>query len=144
MNSRLDTLQAAVLLEKIKIFDRELMERNNVAERYRLGLQDILDVPILAKDYESSWAQYTVLAKDEDERTRIMRALKEKDIPSMIYYATPIHKQAVYAGFKGNYSDLSVSEKLSKRVFSLPIHGYMEEEEIALVIETIRKELMKS
>jgi UDP-2-acetamido-2-deoxy-ribo-hexuluronate aminotransferase len=141
MNSRLDTLQAAVLLEKIKIFDSELEERNKIASLYEEGLINVLSVPKVERSAEhtcfSSWAQYTLKAKSEAERTMIMSHLKEKKIPAMIYYPIPLHKQEVYADYITTYCDLSVSEDISKRVFSLPMHPYLEEAEAAYIIETV-------
>ncbi len=139
INGRLDTIQAAVLLEKIKIFDDELISRNNVAKRYTEGLSDILRVQYIPEDYQCSWAQFSLLCDSEEQRTDIMNFLKTKDIPSMIYYQKPMHMQAVYANLDYKPEDLPVSNDLSKRIFSLPMHPYLTSDEVNLVIEKTRE-----
>jgi dTDP-4-amino-4,6-dideoxygalactose transaminase len=143
INGRLDTIQAAVLLEKIKIFDDELISRNNVAKRYTEGLSDILRVQYIPKDYQCSWAQFSLLCDSEEQRTDIMNFLKSKNIPSMIYYQKPMHMQAVYAYLNYNPEDLPVSNDLSKRIFSLPMHPYLSNEEVDLIVQTIQNFLKK-
>ena len=143
INGRLDTIQAAVLLEKIKIFDDELISRNNVAKRYTEGLSDILTVQYIPKDYKCSWAQFSLLSDSEEQRTDIMNFLKTRDIPSMIYYQKPMHMQAVYANLDYKPEDLPVSNDLSKRIFSLPMHPYLSNEEIDLIVQTIQNFLNK-
>jgi len=143
MNSRLDTLQAAVLLDKLKVFDSELEERNRVASSYEAGLKNVLMVPTVGKTdkkvFYSSWAQYTLLASSEQERNGIMKHLSEKKIPTMIYYAIPLHKQEVYKNLYSDYCDLSVSEDICQRVFSLPMHPYLERSETDYIIESIKE-----
>ena len=135
INGRLDTIQAAVLLEKIKIFDDELISRNNVAKRYTEGLSDILTVQYIPKDYKCSWAQFSLLSDSEEHRKSIMDFLKNKNIPSMIYYQKPMHMQTVYDHLNYKPEDLPVSNDLSKRIFSLPMHPYLTSDEINFIIE---------
>jgi UDP-2-acetamido-2-deoxy-ribo-hexuluronate aminotransferase len=145
LNSRLDTLQAAVLLEKIKLFDDELIKRDKRANLYHEGLKDVLIAPEVEKSddrqFFSSWAQYSVLARDDEERTKIMDRLKERGVPTMIYYKIPLHLQEVYNkdNLKRDYCSLEASEDLCKRVFSLPMHPYLEESETEYIIESIRE-----
>ena len=135
MNSRLDTIQAAILLPKLKAFaDYELDAVNNVAKLYTEKLADSgLVLPLTPEGFVSSWAQYTVQLSEEIDRALLQAKLKEKEIPSMVYYAKPMHLQG---GFEGTYSeqaDCSVTEKLCKTVLSLPMHPYLSEDEIDFI-----------
>jgi dTDP-4-amino-4,6-dideoxygalactose transaminase len=141
LNGRLDSIQAAVLLSKLEIFDDEIAARNRVAHAYTRALTDILVTPQSPDGFISAWAQYTLLAKDEAERTAILQALKDKDIPTAIYYPTPIHLSTAYASLGYQRGDLPVCEELSKRVFSLPMHPYLKDEEIDAITQTIRDRL---
>ncbi|MEL6963598.1 MAG: DegT/DnrJ/EryC1/StrS family aminotransferase [Pseudomonadota bacterium] len=122
LNSRLDTLQAAILLEKLSIFEDELAARNRVAERYSEALAPGLTTPALGPGHCSSWAQYTLR---HPERDRMMAALKGDGIPSAIYYPRPLNRQAGYKAFPLAPSGVPVSERLSGEVFSLPMHPYL-------------------
>lgn len=138
MNSRLDTLQAAILLPKLKAFkEYELEKRNEVAKLYDEMLKDRFTVPFVPKGYVSSWAQYTLILESREERERIQDYLKEEGIPSMVYYPKPLHKQAVYKDYGFNLEDLKVSESLVERVLSLPMHPYMEKEDIEKICSTL-------
>ena len=95
INGRLDTIQAAILLEKFSIFDEELKLRNKIASYYSNNISSKLIKPFIPKDYSSSWAQYSLLAKSEYERNKIMSTLSKSNIPSMIYYKQPLHLQPV-------------------------------------------------
>jgi len=142
MNSRLDTIQAAILLPKLKAFrEYELNERNVFAKMYTEKLKDVVKTPIVSEGYLSSWAQYTLILNSEEERNRLQEKLKESGIPSMIYYPKPMHKQTVYEHYNFNLEDLKVAEKLSKTVLSLPMHPYMNEEQINNICEIIKKAL---
>ncbi len=139
LNSRLDTLQAAILLPKLKAFQEfELEARNQVAGRYRDGLADCLVVPHIPEGYVSSYAQYSVLLKDGQQRDRVQQKLKEKGIPTMIYYKKSMHQQTVHQGNPSIHFGFPVAEDISKRILNLPIHPYLEEEEQLYIIETIR------
>jgi dTDP-4-amino-4,6-dideoxygalactose transaminase len=142
INGRLDTMQAAVLLEKLTIFDDELEERQRVARSYSEKLKDVLRVPSVPEGYCSAWAQYSVLADSSGERQIMMQALQAEGIPSVIYYKIPLHLQKAYASLGYREGDFPVSEELSRKIFSLPMHPYLQEEEIgriATVIGTQKK-----
>lgn len=125
LNSRLDTIQAAILLEKLEAFKKdELDNRQIYAKMYTDKLKDYVATPLIEQDYISSYAQYTLILNSEEERNFLQKYLKERNIPSMIYYVKPLHKQKVYEECK-LYGDLSVSENLSKCVLSLPMHPYL-------------------
>ncbi len=132
MNSRLDTIQAAVLIPKLKAFaDYELDKVNNAAKLYSENLADSgLVLPLVPQDYVSSWAQYTVQLKDTVDREKLIAYLKEKGIPSMVYYARPMHKQGAFEGTRSAVADCDVTEKLCENVLSLPMHPYLEAEDI--------------
>jgi len=124
-NSRLDTVQAAILLEKLAAFPAELEQRQKVAERYRQGLPNWLQAPHVPEGYLSSWAQYSVLAPSGAERTRLMADLREAAVPAMIYYARPLHLQTALAYLGHKEGDFPVSEDVSSRIFSLPMSPYL-------------------
>ena len=137
-NSRLDTLQAAILLEKIKIYPEELDARNVIAMRYTKALLDLYQTPNILDGYRSIWAQYTLLASSEVERDKAMSELKAVGIPSMIYYPRPLHTQSAYAGFPVDPEGLQAAEIVAKRAFSLPMHPYLTEENQYEVIAALR------
>jgi len=122
MNSRLDTIQAAILLEKLVEFPYELINRNKVAAQYEKELVSKYKIPKVPKGYVSSWAQYTLV---DENRAQIMAEYKEKGIPTMIYYATCMHRQTAFCGLDEQNSDFPIAEKLAKQVFSLPMHPYL-------------------
>ena len=127
MNSRLDTLQAAVLLAKLVSFDDELAKRNSVAERYDNGLRDVVTTPLRYNDRVSAWAQYGILL---DDRDHIATSLKAAGIPTAIYYPQPMHLQTAYRPYGEGEGSLPVSEMLSHRILHLPIHGYLTETDV--------------
>lgn len=122
MNSRLDTIQAAILLEKLAAFPEELIARNKVAKNYEQALAGKYKTPMVPPGYLSSWAQYTIITQDRDAT---MAEYRSKGIPTMIYYATCLHQQKAFAYLGYKEGDLPVAEKLSKQVVSLPMHPYM-------------------
>ena len=122
MNSRLDTLQAAVLLVKLAHFADEIAARNRVAARYTAELGGRFATPALAADRTSVWAQYTIRVRD---REALRAALAEAGIPTAVYYATPLHRQAAYANFPVGPGGAPVSERLAGEGLSLPIHAYL-------------------
>jgi dTDP-4-amino-4,6-dideoxygalactose transaminase len=130
INGRLDTLQAAVLLPKLSVFEKEIQERNKIASAYNRALEGLLTTPQFHADTVSTWAQYSVLAKSEDQRAVIMKKLAEASIPSMIYYPIPLHLQKAFSRLGYQKGDMPVAEDLSKRIFSLPMHAYLTEDEI--------------
>lgn len=138
VNSRLDTIQAALLLPKFKAFcDYELEDVNKVADLYTAQLRDNVITPVVAEGFYSSWAQYTIQLKSRKERDILQNALKEKDIPTMIYYPKPMHRQKAFDGIK-QYVDCPVTERLCETVLALPMHPYLSEEQIEFVTENIK------
>ena len=123
LNSRLDTIQAAILLCKLSIFDDEIVQRQLVAERYSSALRDKFQVQKLRSDTHSVWAQYTLCANDRDE---LRASLAEAGIPTAVYYPKPNHLQAPYIGKPIAPNGLANTEYLQERVFSLPMHPYLE------------------
>jgi UDP-2-acetamido-2-deoxy-ribo-hexuluronate aminotransferase len=137
MNSRLDTIQAAVLLEKLTIYADEIEARNRVASRYSAAFEDRLSILVVPEGYRSIWAQYTARARDENERQRIMAVLKEAGVPSVVYYPRPLHLQTAYRSFPTDPAGLMHSETAASSVFSLPMHPYLEEEPQQQVISAV-------
>lgn len=123
LNSRLDTLQAAVLLEKLKIFDEEMAARNGLAHSYGMALENVAETPRTEEGITSSWAQYTLKTKNRDQ---VQSRLKEKGVPSAVYYPLPLHQQDGYRAFPHDPEGLPVSESLPREVLSLPIHAYID------------------
>ena len=145
-NSRLDTLQAAILLPKFKVFvDYELADVNNVASWYTEGLQDTeLVLPVVADGYYSSWAQYTIQLPEGVDRKGVQDKLKAAGIPTMVYYAKPMHHQGAFAGTDSAAADCSVTEKLCKTVLSLPMDPYKTKEDVDLVISELKKAIKEN
>lgn len=140
MNSRLDTIQAGILLPKLHAFkDYELMRRNEIADKYTEELKDVVTTPYVKDGYVSSWAQYTILLEDEEQRECLQSKLKEKGIPTMVYYPKPLHKQIVYKDYDFNLEDLKECENISKRCLSLPMHPYLSEKEQITIIEAVKE-----
>jgi len=123
MNARMDTLQAAVLLQKLTIFEDEIAARNRVAERYAEHLAGSVHIPAVIDGGVSVWAQYTIEAPDRDA---LAAALKAEGVPTAVYYPVPMHLQAPYAGFPRGAGGLPVSEAKAGAVLSLPMHAYLE------------------
>lgn len=145
MNSRLDTLQAAVLMPKFEAFKGyELDYVNKAAMLYTEQLKDVrrLALPIVPDGYYSSWAQYTVQLPDGADRREMQAFLKGCGIPTMIYYIKPMHKQTAFAGTRSAAADCPNTERLCETVLCLPIHPYLEEDEIFFVANKI-KEFLK-
>lgn len=131
MNSRLDTIQAAILNVKLDAFiDYELDNRNKFAYLYTEKLKNYVATPLIEKDYISSYAQYTLIFENKKQRDFIKDYLQKNNIPCMIYYPKPLHKQKVYSNYSFNLDDLKVSEHLSECVLSIPMHPYLDGEVI--------------
>lgn len=140
LNSRLDTLQAAILMPKLKAFrEYELEARNRVADQYRKGLKDCLAAPQIPEGYISSYAQYSVLLKNERQRDWVQQGLQKNGIPTMIYYRKSMHQQTVYQDNPSIDFRFPIAEDISRRILNLPLHPYLEEKEQLYIIETIRK-----
>ena len=137
-NSRLDTLQAAVLKVKLNAFkEYELRDVNRAAEWYNQKLSDVVITPFVQQGFYSSWAQYTIQLPSQKIRDGLQAYLKEQGIPSMIYYPKPMHMQEAFSGIY-MYERCNVTEKLCETVLSLPIHPYIEESEIEKICQHIR------
>ncbi|MBR2409065.1 MAG: DegT/DnrJ/EryC1/StrS family aminotransferase [Lachnospiraceae bacterium] len=142
MNSRLDTMQAAVLQVKLQAFrEFELEAVNRVAQRYTDALRDVVTIPVVKDGFYSSWAQYTILLPSEELRNGLQAALKEKGIPSMVYYPKAMHEQGAFRDTPCVVTDLSVTTELCKRVLALPMHPYLDEAEQRDVIEAVKEYL---
>jgi len=124
MNSRLDTIQAAILLEKLAVFPEELVSRNKAASYYDAKLSDKYATPQVPDGYLSSWAQYTLL---DHNRDAVMAEYKAKGVPTMVYYGTCMHQQTAFSELNYVDSDFPVASRLANQVFSLPMHPYMVE-----------------
>ncbi|MGH6904477.1 MAG: DegT/DnrJ/EryC1/StrS family aminotransferase [Geminicoccaceae bacterium] len=140
VNARLDTLQAAILLEKLRVFADELSARRAVAARYDEGLRDIVEVPRVAAETTSVWAQYTLVIEG-GARDGVASALRAKGIPTAVYYPKPLHQQTAYRHFPTAGDALPVSEQLSRQVLSLPMHPYLEPATQAFIIDALRQAL---
>ena len=138
LTARLDTMQAAILIEKLGIFEDEIAARNEVAERYARGLGNVVTVPRLAEGCTSVWAQYTIRLPKGANRDGFAAALKAQGIPSAIYYPKSMHQQTAYRDFPVADGGLPVSERLSDDVISLPMHAYLDEPTQARIIEAVR------
>lgn len=138
MNSRLDTIQAAILQVKLKVFDNELAAINKAAAEYTARLADIVETPAVPAGFRSSWAQYTIKLNSNAERNGLQEYLKGLGIPSMVYYPCPLHRQMAYRNSGQPESGYPVADSLCNTVLSLPIHPYISSEEITDVCNAIK------
>ena len=141
LTGRLDTMQAAILLEKLKIFEDEIAARNIVAERYARGLGNVVSVPRLASGCTSVWAQYTIRLPAGTDRDGFAAALKAQGIPTAIYYPKSMHQQTAYRDYPVADGGLPISEKLSDDVISLPMHAYLDEPTQERIVRAVRSAL---
>ncbi|HZK54072.1 MAG TPA: DegT/DnrJ/EryC1/StrS family aminotransferase [Desulfosporosinus sp.] len=142
MNSRLDTLQAAVLKVKLQAFiDSELQNVNKVFQLYNERLKDIVEVPLIPEGFYSSFAQYTIKLKSKEQRDELQAKLKGQGIPSMIYYVKPMHKQGAFSYLEFDEKDFRVTNELCDIVLSLPMHPYMSESDVEGIASVIKKVL---
>lgn len=139
LTGRLDTIQAAVLLPKLSVFDQEIEQRQNVASLYSNYLEKVdgITTPKVPDNYISAWAQYTLMAKDDAHRTVIMDHLKSNDVPVAVYYPIPLHEQKVFASLGYNVGDFEESSNAANRVFSLPMHPYLDAADIKSICHLI-------
>jgi dTDP-4-amino-4,6-dideoxygalactose transaminase len=138
LTGRLDTMQAAILIEKLKIFEDEIVARNRVAERYARALGNVVTVPRLAPGCTSIWAQYTIRLPKGTDRDQFAAALKAQGVPTAIYYVKSMHQQTAYRDFPVADGGLPVSESLSSDVISLPMHAYLDEVTQERIIAAVR------
>jgi dTDP-4-amino-4,6-dideoxygalactose transaminase len=131
INGRIDTLQAAILMAKFDIFPEEVLLRQRAAERYEKLLSKIpfLKTPQIPQNCLSVWAQYSVLAENSQQRDKILDKLNKSGIPSAIYYPKPLHQQEAFSSLAYKNGDFPVSENAASRIFSLPMHPYLKEED---------------
>jgi dTDP-4-amino-4,6-dideoxygalactose transaminase len=140
MNGRLDTLQAGILIEKLAIFADEIEARNRIAANYNDGLRDVAIVPTVLDGCVSTWAQYTIRTPGKD-RGAILARLKDRGVPTAVYYPTPLHRQTAYRQFPTVGNGLPVSDRVAQDVFSLPMHPYLGADDQAYIIESVREAL---
>lgn len=145
LNSRLDTIQAAILQVKFKAFkEHEVEDVNKAASCYdaefkNCGLDKKIVLPTIKNGYVSSWAQYTIQLPEGTDRNALQSKLKEYGIPTMVYYMKPMHTQGAFAGTDSAIADCPVTEKLCKTVLSLPLHPYMPFEDVTFVVSKIKE-----
>ncbi|KFC66775.1 Branched-chain amino acid transport system substrate-binding protein [Bosea sp. LC85] len=140
VNSRLDTLQAAVLIEKLKVFAEEIEKRQIVAGRYTEALKDVTVTPHVMPDCISTWAQYTIRV-DAHRRDAFQAALKAKGVPTTVYYPKPLHQQTAYKHFPVAGNGLPISERVAQEVVALPMHPYLDVATQDYIIEAVREAL---
>jgi dTDP-4-amino-4,6-dideoxygalactose transaminase len=141
LTGRLDTMQAAILIEKLKIFEDEIAARNQVAERYAQGLGNVVSVPRVASGCTSVWAQYTIRLPKGSDRDGFAAALKAQGIPTAIYYPKSMHQQTAYRDFPVAAGGLPASESLSGDVISLPMHAYLDGPTQERIVRAVRAAL---
>lgn len=138
VNSRLDSIQAAILNVKLTAFiEHELEDVNRIYRLYTDKLKGIVETPIIPEGYVSSFAQYTIKLKDKEERDELQAKLKVEGIPSMIYYVKPMHKMAAFSELKYDDNEFEVTNKLCDTVLSLPMHPYLSEDDVNFVTNII-------
>ena len=138
MNSRLDSIQAAILIVKLKAFkDYELVDVNKVAARYTEKLKGVVKTPVVPEGFYSSWAQYTLQLKDKEQRAGLQAALKALDIPTAIYYPIPMHRQTAFSYLNLDDNRCPASDQLADTVISLPIHPYLNEKDQDLICQVV-------
>ena len=135
LNSRLDTIQAAVLLNKIKIFDNELQRRNQIANEYSNKMPKDIITPHIPNGFVSSWAQYSILCNNEHERDDIIKLLNNEEIPCAVFYRVPFSENSVYKSMI--QESFPISESISKRILSLPMHPYLDLDDINKITSII-------
>lgn len=138
INGRMDTIQAAILLAKMEVFERELQTRQVIAKLYSENLKNDFIIPTFLSNKISAWAQFSLLAKNKEQRDQIILGMKEYDIPIMVYYAIPMHLQTAYQYLCYKKGALPVCEDFADRVFSVPMHPYLKRDEIEVICDKLR------
>ncbi|MCK5296084.1 MAG: DegT/DnrJ/EryC1/StrS family aminotransferase [Alphaproteobacteria bacterium] len=136
INGRLDSIQAAVLLQKLSIFDDELQARDRIAKRYNELLKDVAEVPVVTENTFSAWAQYTLKVNNRDE---VVAKIKEQNVPVAVYYPIPLGQQKGYKNYPCVSGGIPVCEALSNEVMSLPMHPYIDENTQDRIVEAVKK-----
>ena len=140
VNSRLDTIQAEILKVKLEAFIKhEVEDVNRVARFYNEKLKGVVEAPFIPEGFSSSFAQYTIKLKNNEERNNLQAKLKEENIPSMIYYVKPMHEQEAFSDLEYDDKDYQITNELSETVLSLPMHPYLTEQEIDQVCSVIKE-----
>lgn len=140
INARLDTIQAAIMLPKLKILDKEIEERQRIAQTYNEAFKDKFQIPYIQDGMISAYAQYALLTQDQAERDKIVQHLKQNGVPSLVYYPVPMHKMKVFEGcFMGNETFVN-TVSYADRTFSLPFSAYLKEEDQQRVIDLVLSE----
>jgi dTDP-4-amino-4,6-dideoxygalactose transaminase len=142
MTGRLDTIQAAVLIEKLRIFPEEIAARERIARRYNAALQDVVRVPHVSNEHSCVWAQYTIRVSDGC-RDALAQTLRQQGIPTAQYYPVPAHRQGAYRDYPVAEGGLGVTDRLSGEVISLPMHAYLDEPTQDRVVAAVRGALQK-
>jgi len=141
VNGRLDTIQAAILIEKFAIFPEEIELRQTIAQQYSdlftSNTNPVISIPVILDNHKSAWAQYSVLAANEQHRSDLQSKLKDDGIPTTIYYPKPLHLQTAYSDLNYTEGAFPVSEAISKRIFSIPMHPYLSQEDQQHIVTTI-------
>lgn len=136
LNARMDTIQAAILLEKLKHYDTEIEQRNRVAQTYTQNLSEHVKTPTTPEQQGCVWAQYSIQV---DDREKLKADLNQQGIPAAIFYPTPIHLSTAYQHLGYNVGDFPVSEAISKKIISLPMHPFLEENKILDIVNAVNK-----
>jgi len=141
LNGRLDTIQAAILLPKLNIYEEEISLRQTVADNYTKALRsnESIQTPFVPKEYQSVWAQYSILLEDSILREKVTESLKENGIPSVVYYEKSLHLQKTFNHLNLSIGDFPVSENISSRILSLPMHPYLENKDIEKICRIINQ-----
>ena len=139
INGRFDTIQAAILIPKLAILSNEIKSRNDVAHMYNTNICDSFIKQYIPAGNLSAWAQYSILSKSTEQRELLMCKLKESNVPCAIYYITPLHRQETFSYLNFNEKDFSITEEISSKILSLPMHPYLEKDQINKICEIINE-----
>jgi len=139
INGRLDTIQATILITKLKYYKEEIELRNQIAQKYTSKLNSHIKIQHIPDGYKSVWAQYSILANDSDHRTKIQTKLKQSNIPSAVYYPIPLHLQTSFKNLEYKQGEFEISEITSTRILSLPMHPYLKAEDIQKITSIINE-----
>ena len=137
INGRLDTIQAAILLEKLKIFKEEILLRQKIASKYINRLGKYFQIQNIPENYQSAWAQFSLLAETKEDKKNILKHLKNNKIPTAVYYPRPLHLQTVFSNTIYKNNSLEVSEEISDKIFSIPMHPYLSDDIIDKVSDIL-------
>lgn len=136
LNARMDTIQAAILLQKLSFYEDELVRRTEIADSYTSGLSDDIKSQVIPNGYTSIWAQYSILSENRDA---IRSALSDQGVPTQVYYPTPLHLSPAYAHLGYQSGDFPVSEKLAGQMFSLPMHPYLDDQLVEKICQIVNE-----